>query len=68
MDAQWHQNRRNELREQAKTLRLRRKIRRERRNAPDATVTFFMGIGMGMSLPVIAYVAYELAILYGFNL
>ena len=68
MDAQWHQNRRNELREQAKTLRLRRELRLERRNEPDASFLFFMGIGMGMCLPVIAYVAYELAILYGFNL
>jgi len=68
MDAQWHQNRRNELREQAKTLRLRRELRRERRNESGASFLFFMGIGMGMCLPVVAYVAYELAILYGFNL
>jgi len=68
MDAQWHQNRRNELREQAKTLRLRRELRRERRNESGASFLFFMGVGMGTSLPVVAYVAYELAILYGFNL
>ena len=47
MDAQWHQNRRNES---------------------GASFLFFMGVGMGTSLPVVAYVAYELAILYGFNL
>jgi hypothetical protein len=38
------------------------------RNLPNPAITFFMGVGMGASLPVIAYVAYELAILYGFNL
>ena len=68
MDAQWHRDRRNQMREVEKTRRLRNRLRRERSNAPDATVTFFMGIGLGMSLPIIAYVAYELAILYGFNI
>ena len=64
MDAQWHSNKRNEMREIETTRRLRNRLRQTRPNTPDATVTFFMGIGMGMSLPIIAYVAYELAILY----
>ncbi len=68
MDAQWHSNKRNEMREIETTRRLRNRLRQTRPNAPDATVTFFMGIGLGMSLPIIAYVAYELAILYGFNI
>ena len=65
----FHKDQRARYKEIARTeLAKRKSIAKMTGRLPDPTVTFFMGVGMGMSLPVIAYVAYELAILYGFNL
>ena len=65
----FYKDQRARYKEIARTERAKRKsIAKISRNLPNPAVTFFMGVGMGTSLPVVAYVAYELAILYGLNL
>jgi fructoselysine-6-P-deglycase FrlB-like protein len=66
---QFYKDRREHFKAVARDDRAKRKsVAKMSRNLPNPAITFFMGVGMGTSLPVIAYVAYELAILYGFNL